>query len=149
MATAKYPAPTPEYLNSLQAGDLVEHPKWGVGSILNRSGVGDYTKLTITFPDSDGNGQKKVLAKVAKLRKLEDIKPVVETPTEEPIKDKELGKDEDPKTPGGTPVGGAEAELDDDDEDDVLPVVVDDDDDEDEKIPGKAEGGDWEEEEES
>lgn len=59
-------------LDDLQVGDLVKHPKWGVGSILFRSGRGDQTKLVVNFPDLEANSQKKLKASFANLVKIED-----------------------------------------------------------------------------
>ena len=51
----------------IDAGDQVKHSTWGEGTVLFKSGVGDRTKVIITFPD---HGQKKLLLKYAKLKKV-------------------------------------------------------------------------------
>jgi hypothetical protein len=59
-------------------GDQVQHPKWGVGTILFRSGSGDAAKVIVVFPEE---GQKKLALKYAKLKKLHDGKRLLaETP---------------------------------------------------------------------
>lgn len=50
-----------------EQGEQVEHPKWGVGTIIYKQGAGDNQKLLILFPEE---GQKKVLALHAKLKKV-------------------------------------------------------------------------------
>ena len=47
-------------------GSHVRHPKYGRGLVLRREGVGDSTKLTVSFP---GFGQKKLIEKYAGLEK--------------------------------------------------------------------------------
>jgi DNA helicase-2/ATP-dependent DNA helicase PcrA len=47
-------------------GSHVRHPKYGRGLVLRREGVGDATKLTVSFP---GFGQKKLIEKYAGLEK--------------------------------------------------------------------------------
>ena len=47
-------------------GSYVKHAKYGRGLVLRREGVGDSTKLTVTFP---GFGQKKLVQKYAGLEK--------------------------------------------------------------------------------
>jgi DNA helicase-2/ATP-dependent DNA helicase PcrA len=47
-------------------GERVRHPAYGVGTILDREGVGPDTKLTISFP---GYGQKKFVESKASLEK--------------------------------------------------------------------------------
>ena len=50
-----------------EQGEQVEHPKWGVGTIIYKQGSGENQKLLILFPEE---GQKKVLASLAKLKKV-------------------------------------------------------------------------------
>jgi DNA helicase-2/ATP-dependent DNA helicase PcrA len=56
----------------------VKHPKWGIGTILYKTGSGNRTKLIVIFPEE---GQKKLLMKYAKLKKIKESKD--ETFTEE------------------------------------------------------------------
>ncbi len=48
-----------------RAGAIVEHPKYGRGTILRREGDGDDAKLTISFP---GYGLKKIVEKFAGIK---------------------------------------------------------------------------------
>lgn len=48
-------------------GDQVKHVKWGVGTVLFRSGSGDAAKAIVVFPEE---GQKKLMLKFAKLKKV-------------------------------------------------------------------------------
>jgi len=50
-----------------EVGDQVRHAKWGVGTILFKSGTGEHAKLVVVFPEE---GQKKLLVKKAHLRKV-------------------------------------------------------------------------------
>ena len=45
-------------------GSHVRHDKYGRGLVLRREGVGDNSKLTVSFP---GFGQKKLIEKFANL----------------------------------------------------------------------------------
>ena len=47
------------------AGSVVDHPKYGRGTVLRREGDGDDAKLTISFP---GHGLKKLIEKFAGLK---------------------------------------------------------------------------------
>ena len=71
--------------DQFEIGDQVRHPKWGVGTILYRSGSGDRAKAIVVFPEE---GQKKLLLKYAKLRKLGDTR--VEKPAPVPKPEPEL-----------------------------------------------------------
>lgn len=51
-----------------QIGDQIKHPKWGVGTILFRSGGGEETKAIVVFPEE---GQKKLALKYAKIKKVQ------------------------------------------------------------------------------
>lgn len=53
--------------DAFEVGDQVRHPKWGVGSILFKSGSGDTSKAIVVFPEQ---GQKKLMLKYAKLERL-------------------------------------------------------------------------------
>lgn len=142
-------------LDALQPGDLVEHPKWGIGSIITRSGQGEHTKLVVAFPEADGNGQKKLLARAARLRKIEDSKPASAPEPVAEEQDEDVVEVEKAKpaaaaaaaTGGAVPAAGAaegEEEEEDDDDDDLLPLEVDEDDEED--LPTRKKADDWEEE---
>jgi len=50
-----------------EQGEQVEHPQWGIGTIIYKQGNGERQKLLILFPEE---GQKKVLASQAKLKKV-------------------------------------------------------------------------------
>ena len=54
-----------------QIGDQIKHPKWGVGTILFRSGGGEETKAIVVFPEE---GQKKLALKYAKIKKVQATK---------------------------------------------------------------------------
>ncbi len=47
------------------AGAVVQHPRWGRGTVLRKEGEGDDAKLTVQFP---GHGLKKLVQKYAGLR---------------------------------------------------------------------------------
>jgi DNA helicase-2/ATP-dependent DNA helicase PcrA len=51
-----------------RSGAVVNHPKWGRGTVLQREGDGDDVKLTISFP---GYGLKKILEKFAGIQRDE------------------------------------------------------------------------------
>ncbi len=48
-------------------GDQVEHPKWGLGTVLFRSGAGETAKAVVVFPEQ---GQVKLMLKYAKLKRI-------------------------------------------------------------------------------
>jgi len=50
-----------------EQGEQVEHPKWGIGTIIIKQGTGGNQKLQILFPEE---GQKKLMAKYAGLKKV-------------------------------------------------------------------------------
>ena len=54
----------------LQVGDNVKHSKFGEGAVMQRSGSGDKTKLIVAFAEE---GQKHLLARYAKLKKVQPI----------------------------------------------------------------------------
>ena len=67
------PAPTaidPNFIgddtSNLIAGQLVEHARFGNGTVLNTDGVGDGKKATIEF--TNGHGKKTIVLKFAKLK---------------------------------------------------------------------------------
>ncbi len=49
----------------LGPGSIVEHPKYGRGTLLRLEGSGDDAKLTVNFP---GHGLKKLIAKYAGIK---------------------------------------------------------------------------------
>ncbi len=49
-----------------RAGMVVEHPKYGTGTVVRREGEGDNAKLTVSFP---GYGLKKLIEKYAGLKR--------------------------------------------------------------------------------
>lgn len=58
---------TPDQWDQIEIGDQVKHHKWGVGTVLFRSGNGDFAKAIVVFPEE---GQKKLMLKFAKLEKV-------------------------------------------------------------------------------
>jgi len=56
-----------EEMEEFEVGDQVKHPKWGVGTILFKSGTGANAKVVVVFPEE---GQKKLLVKKARLKKV-------------------------------------------------------------------------------
>jgi len=78
--------------DEFQIGDQVEHPKWGVGTILFRSGAGEKAKVIVVFPEE---GQKKLALKYARLKRLQEAKPSIApapAPAPEPV-EKVLAKE--------------------------------------------------------
>jgi hypothetical protein len=53
--------------DQIEIGDQVRHPKWNVGTVLFRSGMGNNAKAIVVFPEE---GQKKLMLKHAKLKKV-------------------------------------------------------------------------------
>lgn len=58
---------SPDQWDQIEIGDQVKHQKWGVGTVLFRSGNGDCAKAIVVFPEE---GQKKLMLKFAKLEKV-------------------------------------------------------------------------------
>lgn len=73
MAEVKTTEPNPAL--TFEVGDQVRHPQFGIGTVLYKYGDGDQAKLDIVFAEE---GQKKLLVKYAKLKKVTD--PGTETP---------------------------------------------------------------------
>lgn len=48
-------------------GDQVKHTKWGVGTVMFKSGAGEDSKLIVVFPEE---GQKKLAVRFANLKKV-------------------------------------------------------------------------------
>ena len=61
--------------DEIEIGDQVKHPKFGMGTVLYKSGTGDRAKAIVVFPEE---GQKKLLLKYAKLKKIKEPKPAEE-----------------------------------------------------------------------
>jgi hypothetical protein len=57
--------------DEFEIGDSVKHPQWGIGTVLYKTGSGSRTKLIVIFPEE---GQKKLLLKYAKLKKIKESK---------------------------------------------------------------------------
>lgn len=55
---------------TFQPGDKVRHPKFGEGTIMQRTGSGDRIKFVVTFAEE---GEKYLMAAHAKLRKVQPI----------------------------------------------------------------------------
>jgi hypothetical protein len=53
--------------DQIEIGDQVRHAKWGVGTVLFRSGMGDAAKAIVVFPEE---GQKKLMLKFSGLVKV-------------------------------------------------------------------------------
>jgi DNA helicase-2/ATP-dependent DNA helicase PcrA len=60
------PAAPPPVRRVTRAGMTVEHPKYGVGTVVRREGEGEDAKLTVSFP---GHGLKKLVEKYAGLKR--------------------------------------------------------------------------------
>lgn len=69
--------------------DKVEHPKWGLGVVMHRSGSGDKAKVMVQFYKEEK--MKTLMVKFAKLKKVGTaapppksyVKPIIEEETEE------------------------------------------------------------------
>jgi hemerythrin superfamily protein len=90
-----------------ERGDKVNHSKWGIGTILYKSGSGERTKVIVLFQDV---GQKTLLVKYAKLEKL------ASSPVKS--KDREKALENLPEIETVAPAHEAE-------EDEVIPEVAD------------------------
>ena len=51
-------------------GNRIMHPKWGKGTVIDHSGVGERLKITVHF-DND-NQKRLLLAKHAKIKKIKE-----------------------------------------------------------------------------
>lgn len=140
MAKKTAEATTVEW-DQIEIGDQVKHPKWGVGTVLFRSGNGDKSKAIVVFPEE---GQKKLMLKFAKLKKVgsTSIKSV------EKLKAESNGKPAKPAPSKNMDEDEADLDLGavdkDDDEDDELlgddEVAGFDDDDEEDEIATRSKG---------
>lgn len=52
---------------SIGIGDQVKHPKWGVGTVLIRTGSDEMSRVIVVFEEE---GQKKLMLRYAKLKKV-------------------------------------------------------------------------------
>lgn len=64
---AKKPVEASAEWDQIEIGDQVKHAKWGVGTVLFRSGMGETAKAIVVFPEE---GQIKLMLKYAKLKKV-------------------------------------------------------------------------------
>jgi PcrA/UvrD helicase-like protein len=55
--------------DEIEIGDQVKHSKFGVGTVLYKSGSGDRAKAIVVFSEE---GQKKMQLKYAKLKKVKE-----------------------------------------------------------------------------
>lgn len=56
--------------DQIDVGDKVKHPKFGQGTVMTKTGGGDSLKVTVKF--SPEVGEKRLVAKFAKLKKIEE-----------------------------------------------------------------------------
>jgi hypothetical protein len=109
--------------DQIEIGDQVKHPKWGVGTVLFRSGVGPNAKAIVVFPEE---GQKKLLLRYAKLQKVgtTSLKSVeklkAETPRPKPRKPAEIEEEEELPLPLDEVAAEEEDEIEFDEEDEVV-----------------------------
>jgi DNA helicase-2/ATP-dependent DNA helicase PcrA len=61
----KPPVPKPRRGKGIGVGSVVEHPRYGRGTVIRREGEGDLAKLTVSFP---GYGLKKLVQRYAGLK---------------------------------------------------------------------------------
>ena len=71
--------------DEIEIGDQVKHPKFGTGTVLYKSGTGERAKAIVVFPEE---GQKKLLLKYAKLKKIKEAKPAEEVAM--PVSEEEI-----------------------------------------------------------
>jgi DNA helicase-2/ATP-dependent DNA helicase PcrA len=62
---ARPPVPKPRRGKGGSVGSVIEHPRYGRGTVVRREGEGDEAKLTVSFP---GYGLKKLVQKYAGLK---------------------------------------------------------------------------------
>jgi len=56
----------------IEIGDQVKHPKFGLGTVLYKSGTGERAKAIVVFQEE---GQKKLLLRHARLKRIKEAKP--------------------------------------------------------------------------
>ena len=66
VASRSLPAAPPAPKKPARTGMVVEHPKYGTGTVVRREGDGEDAKITVSFP---GYGLKKLVEKYAGLKK--------------------------------------------------------------------------------
>ncbi|MGB7760635.1 MAG: ATP-dependent helicase [Bryobacteraceae bacterium] len=66
VASRPLPAAAPVVRRGARAGTIVEHPKYGTGTVVRREGDGDNAKITVNFPRY---GLKKLVEKYAGLKR--------------------------------------------------------------------------------
>ncbi len=66
MPSKPLPAAPPLVRRGARAGMVVEHPKYGTGTVVRREGDGDNAKITVNFPRY---GLKKLVEKYAGLKR--------------------------------------------------------------------------------
>ena len=71
------------HLVEFEVNDKVEHPQWGLGVVIQRSGSGEKAKVVVQFYKDEE--QKTLMIKYAKLKKVgtaspppKPIKPIIE-----------------------------------------------------------------------
>lgn len=110
--------------DDVNIGDQVQHAKWGVGTVMFKSGSGETTKIVVIFPEE---GQKKLMIRYAKLVRVGAVsktmaarikagKPMTPDPAEEksaPAAQEDTvvapGKSGDPKASGDSDDSKAKA----------------------------------------
>ena len=101
----------------IDIGDQVKHAKWGVGTVLFRSGSGNNAKAIVVFPEE---GQKKLMLRYAKLKKVgtTSLKSVEKLKQEgpEPSRAKPPKAEAEEIELAAAPVEDEEAEFDDEEE---------------------------------
>jgi hypothetical protein len=111
-----------------QPGDRVKHPKFGEGTVMQRTGAGEATKLVVAFAEE---GEKYLMAKFAKLRKLQPIEGKEEKPAPKPLERPIVEKphkaapleDEEEETPFGEEEE-EEFEIEEDLEDEGIEAII-------------------------
>ena len=62
-AASRVPAPQQKKVaGGIRSGSIIEHPKYGRGTVVRKEGDGDDAKLTVSFA---GHGLKKLVQKFA------------------------------------------------------------------------------------
>ena len=61
-AVTKVAAPQRKVVGGIRSGTVIEHPKYGRGTVVRKEGDGEDAKLTVSFP---GHGLKKLIQKFA------------------------------------------------------------------------------------
>jgi hypothetical protein len=122
--------------DQIEIGDQVRHAKWGVGTVLFRSGSGDGAKAIVVFPEE---GQKKLMLRYAKLTKVgtTSLKSVERLKNETPDVARAKAEKLAPELEGDQIEGDVEKVADDEEEFEEE-VVGFDDDEEEEEIKGRG-----------